>query len=241
MADNQVAAAGQPDRRRNVQRPADPGAGRSGEARRQTMNTKRRHAALVATLATLMLSASPTSFADHGIMMDDDDWRRGMMGPGMMGPGYGPGMGMMGPGHGMGMMGPGYGPGMMDGCGPGSGMMGGMGMMGMGPMHMLDLSTEQRRQHHAINTALHRENWTRMGKVMELSQQLNELYLAEPPDPKAIGKVHAEISDIQRQMIEARVAAQNKLNALLTDKQRKDLRALCRPDPQSMHGRMMGN
>ena len=53
------------------------------------------------------------------------------MGPGMMGQGYGMGPGMMGPGYGMGpgMMGPGYGmgPGMM---GPGYGM--GPGMMGQG-------------------------------------------------------------------------------------------------------------
>jgi hypothetical protein len=94
-------------------------------------------AALAMTLATAVFSyTSPASAQPYSGMMGP-----GMMGPGygpgMMGPGYGPGMmgpGMMGPGYGPGMMGQGYGPGMM---GPGYGPSGGN----------LNLSTDDVKSH----------------------------------------------------------------------------------------------
>ena len=86
----------------------------------------------------------------------------GMMGPGMMGPGYGAMMGGYGPGWGRGMMG-GYGPGwMMHGYGMGPGMGPGMmrgygygmgpGMMGYGPGYYgnrgdLKLTADQVKQY----------------------------------------------------------------------------------------------
>ncbi|KTG17531.1 MULTISPECIES: periplasmic heavy metal sensor [unclassified Guyparkeria] len=100
---------------------------------------------LVRNLTACSLAVALLGSAPMMAVADDDQPRRGMMGPGMMdgyGP-YGPGYGMQGAGpcapgggYGSGMMGPGmmhgYGPGMMQGYGPGYGQ--GM-MQGYGPMH----------------------------------------------------------------------------------------------------------
>lgn len=183
------------------------------------MTIKHFYSSFAAVLAVFaMLAAPPLASADPG-----DDWGWGMMGggygPGMMGYGYGPGM--MGGGYGAGMMGYGYGHGMgmMGGYGPG--MMGGYGM---GPLNMLNLSDDQRRHYNAITSDLRKKHWEHMGKILEDEQRLEELYSKERPDPKAIAKVQADIDAVRRQMIEESVEAQNKLNDLVTDEQRKELR-----------------
>jgi Spy/CpxP family protein refolding chaperone len=185
------------------------------------MTSKRIFPLFTALLTVVSLQAIPQLSAAHDGMMG-----RGGYGPGMMGGGYGPGM--MGGGYGMGMMGGGYSMGMMGG-GYGMGMMGGygrgmMGGYGMGPMHGLELSKQQRDKINAIHDDLRKQNWQRMGKMMDAMSRMRALYQSDTPDPKAIGKAFAEISDIKRQMLEARVAAHNKLNQVFTAEQRKELR-----------------
>lgn len=223
------------------------------------MTSKRVFPLLTALLTVLCMQAIPQLASAQAGTTDDDDAGWGMMGrggygPGMMGGGYGPGMrgggygpGMMGGGYGMGMMG-GYGPGMMGG-GYGMGMMGGyghgmMGGYGMGPMYGLDLSKEQRDKINAIHDDLRKQNWQRMGKMMDAMARMRELYQSDTPDPKAVGKAFAEISDIKRQMLEARVAAHNELNKVLTDDQRQQLRQMWHGGPARMPaqgGHMMMN
>lgn len=174
---------------------------------------------------------------------------QGSMGPGMMGGGYGPGM-MMGGGQGQGMMG-GYGqgqmgPGMMGG-GYGQGMMGGgygHGMMGQGMMGWqqglpgISLDDKQRKQHNAIQDDLRRKRWELMGRTMDEQAKLRDLYEADKRDPAAIGAAYQRVFDLRRQMIEATVAAHNKIEELLTPEQRKTAREYW---GQSWRGRMMGN
>ncbi|MEZ5619039.1 MAG: Spy/CpxP family protein refolding chaperone [Rhodocyclaceae bacterium] len=173
----------------------------------------------------------------------------GTMGPGMMGGGYGPGMmggygqGQMGPG----MMGGGYGPGMMGG-GYGHGMMGqgmmGQGMMGQGMMGSqqglpgISMDDKQRKAYNAINDDLRRKRWELMGRTMDEQARLRDLYEAEKRDPAAIGAAYQRVFDLQRQMIEATVAAHNKIEGLLTAEQRQTVREFW---GQSWRGRMMGN
>jgi len=170
------------------------------------------------------------------------------MGPGMMGAapgmmGMGPGMagygpGMMGMGQGMmgmgpGMMGPGMmgmGPGMMGMMGPGMmgmapGMMGmmGPGMSGMGRIMMLDLSTEQRDKMGKIMESVQKVHWGIMGKMIDESRKLAQLYTATPLDPKAIGEAFARMSDVRRQMVESMADTTNQMMALLTPEQKKEL------------------
>lgn len=129
------------------------------------------------------------------------------------GKGYGRAHGMMG--RGMGMMG--YGRGMMG--------------HGMEPMWMLDLSDEQLDKIFAIRRDLVKEIRPLMQQMMEQREKLHELYGAEKRDPSAIGEAYSKLADLKRQMIEARIKTHNRMEEVLSEEQRKQLK--------SMHQRMM--
>jgi len=161
---------------------------------------------------------------------------RGMMGgygPGMMGDyggigmmgGYG-GFGMMGGYGGMGMMMGGFGgPGMMGGYG-GMGMMGGYGMdmMGVGPLGMLDLSDKQRDQIYDIQRDMRKQQWSMMEGMVKDMDKVNELMSAERRDTKAILAAYEPIYKLQRKMLENHIDAANRIDAVLTPAERKQLR-----------------
>ena len=122
----------------------------------------------------------------------------------------------------MGMMGGGMGRGMM-----GDGMMGGMGRMGGAPFQMLDLTPEQRTKINKIHEEQRRKNWEALGKVQDEEAKLRDLYAADKRDPKAIGAVYGSIYTLKRQMIEAGIDAHNRMEALLSDAQRAQLKQMC--------------
>lgn len=128
---------------------------------------------------------------------------------------------MMGRG-GMGMKGGGMG--MMGRGGMGMGMMGGGGMMGMGPIHRLDLSDDQRKKINAIQNDLRKHNWNLMGQIMDEKARLRDLYAADKLDGRAIGKVYDRIFKTKKKMIETGIEARNKQYDMLTDKQRNELK-----------------
>ena len=155
-------------------------------------------------------------------------------GPGMMG-GYGLGM-MGGPGPGAGYGG-GYGPGMMagrGGYGYGEGMMGGygpgmmgggmMGMGGLGIVHALNLSEQQSAKITKIEDEMRRKNWAVMGRMLDEQAQMRDLFLADKRDPATIGKQSMKLAESRRQMLEAMVDAQNRIEAELSKEQREQLR-----------------
>lgn len=139
------------------------------------------------------------------------------MGPGMMdGHGHGGGMGhgMMGGGFGAGMMGPGMmGPGMM---------MGGMGRMGA--IWSLDLTDEQAGRIDKLHDELHRKHRGLMSQMWDAQDRLRDAYRADNRDPAAIGKAFALVSDLQRQMLESHVQAEQQMENVLTQQQREQLR-----------------
>jgi len=147
-------------------------------------------------------------------------------------------MGMLGGGMGRGMMGDG----MMGGMG--MGMTGGMGMGMMGSMHgapfqMLDLTSEQRTKINKIHDELRRKNWEALGKIQDEEAKLRDLYAADKRDPKAIGAVYGSIYALKRQMIEAGIDAHNRMEALLSDAQRaqlKQIRGSMDPGARGMMG-----
>ncbi|MCZ7566070.1 MAG: Spy/CpxP family protein refolding chaperone [Burkholderiales bacterium] len=156
------------------------------------------------------------------------------MGPGMMG-GYGPGSGGMGPGMMGGMMGPGVtGYGMMGGYGPGygmgPGMMGGMmgpGMTGsgmMGPLWSLDLSDAQRAQISKIHDEVRRKNWDVLGKMQDEQAKLRDAYATGKRDRAAILGAYKRIGELRLQRIENALDAREKLEGVLTQEQREQLR-----------------
>ena len=198
----------------------------------------------IMVFSSLMLLAGPISVADtdddSSSMMNDRMMRgygnypgqysgMGMMGRGM---GMGQGMGMMGPGmgmgQGMGMMGPGMGMGQgMGMMGPGMGMGQGMGMMGPGMgygMGMMDLTDKQRSKFRAMQREQRKSQWALRDKMMDEMDKLHDLYANETLDATAIGKVYARIFDLKQKMIEQQIKHHNSAQAMLTDKQRKEMR-----------------
>ena len=166
-------------------------------------------------------------------------------GPGMMGgygsgygSGYGPGYGH-GPGYGYrmgpGMMGGyahgyGVGPGMMGGCGSGRamgfGMMGG-GMMGAGvgrALWALDLDDAQRKQVLAIQDELRRKHWELAGKGQEEIAKLRDAWLAPTRDRAAILAGYKRLGELRQQALEQSLDAADRLDRILTEQQREQLR-----------------
>ncbi len=144
--------------------------------------------------------------------------------------------------HGMGggMMGHG----MMGDCGGGmmGGMMGGHGMMLESPrIHMvmaLNLSDEQRAKINKLSDELQHKNWEREGVIRDEAAKLRDLYEADKRDPKAIGAEYQKIFDIKRQMIEAMVDTQNRVEALLTPEQLRQMKEMHNKMGE-MHGHPM--
>jgi len=162
------------------------------------------------------------------------------MGPGMMGgygpgagagprggygPGYGPGYHGMGPGGGYGM-----GPGMMGGYGDGMGMGGygdGMGpwMMGSLALRALGLTAAQEAQVNKISDELRRKNWDLLGKMQDEGAKLRDLYGSDKLDRSAITAAYKRLGDLRQARIENALEAQEKIEAVLTPDQRKELRS----------------
>jgi len=148
------------------------------------------------------------------------------MGPGMMGGygGYGMGPGMMGGYGGYGM-----GPGMMGGgYGMGPGMMGGHGMMGPYWGSGLDLSAEQQTKVNTIQDETRKSHWALMGEMMNQQARLRDLYQAPKRDEAAIDATNKEIGKLQQQMYDSSVAAQKRMEAVLTKEQQEKLRTYWR-------------
>ncbi|KAI5915634.1 Spy/CpxP family protein refolding chaperone [Thauera sp. 2A1] len=130
-----------------------------------------------------------------------------------------------GPGYGMG-------PGMM--WGPGAGGPGRMGPgMGIGPMggywgRGLDLSDEQRSKVNAIQDEVRKQHWGLMGSMMDEQSRLRDLYEAAKPDSAAIEQAYKRIGELQQKMFESSIDAHKRMDAVLTDEQRKQMHSLWR-------------
>lgn len=169
-----------------------------------------KHKTALAVLSFLLLAPVFATVSAHGgpgmgMMMDRDRYQdryhdRMMQGQGMMG-----GMGMM---NGMGMMGGMYGMGMMG---------------GMGPMMMLDLDDKQRQEMRQIQRKVQEKNWERMGEMMELRNQMQDLMLSDNPDPTATGKIYDKMANLRKQMFMERLQARNTMMNKLTEEQREQL------------------
>jgi len=120
--------------------------------------------------------------------------------------------------------------GMMGGGMMGGGMMGG-GMMESPRLHMvmaLNLSDEQRAAINKLGDELRHKNWEREGAIQDEAARLRDLYEADKRDPTAIGAEYKKIFDLKREMIEAMVDTQNRIEALLTPDQLRQLKDMRR-------------
>ncbi len=147
---------------------------------------------------------------------------QGGMAPGMMGGGQGgmgPGMmgGMMSGGQG------GMGPGMM------KGMMGGgmmpcpmMGGAGMGMMEEM-LEPEQRDEIRELMQEHRPAQFERMGRLMNLRDDLMVEMHDERPDPEEVKTLHGQMAELHGEMMAEMVRMRNAMHDLLTDEQRQQL------------------
>ena len=122
----------------------------------------------------------------------------------VMAQGYGPGGG--------------YGPGMMGGGGYGP------GMMGYGPLSALDLKDDQRDKIFAIQEEARSKNFGTMTQIRAEQYKLAKMYNAEKADPKAIGEEQKKVDELRRQIIQSHVETRNRVEAVLTAEQKKQLR-----------------
>lgn len=123
-----------------------------------------------------------------------------MMGPGMMGPGYGPGYGM--------------GPGMM-----GPGMMGGYGGWAGPP-----LNDKQREQLAKIQVETFKKQWDLMGKMQGEQFRLRELYAAGKADEATVEKSYKRMGELRTQMYNNMVEARKQMDGVPTPEQRNAMR-----------------
>jgi hypothetical protein len=166
-------------------------------------------------------------------MMSSSSGGQGGMGPGMMGD-------MMGGGQG------GMGPNMMDGmmCGGQGGMGPSMmkGMMGGGAgMSMMQgmLDPEQREAMRKEIQQRRPAQFERMGRLMNLRDDLMAEMHGERPDPEAVQAIHGQLAGLHGEMMAEMVRMQNAMHDLMTDEQRQQLRqaapADVDPKDQNVH------
>jgi Spy/CpxP family protein refolding chaperone len=180
------------------------------------------HKASVVTALLCAVGLMVGGLAGSGAATADEDnyYGTGTMG----GYGYGMGPGMMGGEYGMHR---GYG--REGGHGRGAyGMMGGMGMgygmMGVGPMYMLDLTDAQRNKIHEIQSDTRKVHFALMEKMADEHDKLWKIYGADTLDVNAAMKVYGRIFDLRKQMLRSSLQAAKRMEGVLTKEQREQMR-----------------
>ena len=92
---------------------------------------------------------------------------------------------------------------------------------GLGPLHMLDLTDEQRAEVGKIRDEQRKQHWALRDKLQDQYSTLRKLNAAETPDRAAIDKAYDEIFKTERQFVQVSVDATEKAEKLLTDDQKK--------------------
>jgi Spy/CpxP family protein refolding chaperone len=137
------------------------------------------------------------------------------------GGGYGPGPGMMG-GWGGGY---GPGPGMMGGWGggygPGPGMMGGWGRGGYAGLS--DLSADQRKRIDEARQDFWKKQWPLMQQMHSTMWNADQEPGA-PFDEQAARRNYESVAALQKQMFDNQIEMRKRIDAVLTPKQREELR-----------------
>ena len=102
--------------------------------------------------------------------------------------------------------------------GYGQGSWGGPGAMAPYPSWQADtsgLSREQAAGIAAIQRDLARREDELARRLWDEQTRLQDMYLRDTPDTRAMGEVYARITELQRQALVARIEAENRIEALL--------------------------
>jgi Spy/CpxP family protein refolding chaperone len=93
------------------------------------------------------------------------------------------------------------------------------------PLADLKLTADQLAKMKEIGQAAEKNNNATVQKLAEQTVKLNEQMAVERPDPKSIGSLYAEVSSLQRQLLEAGVETNNQQMDVLTPEQKAKWRA----------------
>lgn len=91
------------------------------------------------------------------------------------------------------------------------------------PPGLLQLEERQREQLRDIQRELHGQRCELDGRILEAQANLRELHDAPKRNAKAIGAAFRAIAELQQKRLEARIEAENRVDALLSDAQREKL------------------
>jgi Spy/CpxP family protein refolding chaperone len=103
----------------------------------------------------------------------------------------------------------------------------GADMMMEPDMHVLGaltLTKEQQSKINKLSDSLKHNNWVTQGLINDETAILRDLYEADQRDPVAIGKEYQKVFDLKRQMIEAYLDTQNRIEDVLTPDQRAQIK-----------------
>ena len=92
---------------------------------------------------------------------------------------------------------------------------------GMGMMSMLE--PDQRSQMRELMQEHRPAQFERMGRLMNLREDLMAEMRGERPDPEEVQALHGRMAELHGEMMAERVRLQNALHDLLTDEQRQQL------------------
>lgn len=96
----------------------------------------------------------------------------------------------------------------------------------MGPdddygLSALNLSDDQQRQITQIRQQLGSEHAVRMGEWLEARDALQTQLNAPAPNPDAVVKAYDRVAALERELLRARVQGYNRMQAVLTEAQRR--------------------
>lgn len=93
------------------------------------------------------------------------------------------------------------------------------------PLGALDLSAQQRQEIRQAQRDYHIRYCDITGRMLDAQYEIRELYARERRDPKQAGQAFRSLAVLQQQLTEARIAAENRAEAVLTEAQREKWRA----------------
>jgi len=105
------------------------------------------------------------------------------------------------------------------------GMMPDMSMLpGLDAIRGFDLSEDQQERVGALEEQIREKRWSLFESLRAESQKLNALLLGDRIDPGALSEQYARCAQLRRQIFELGLEERQKIDEVLTDEQRAELR-----------------
>lgn len=91
------------------------------------------------------------------------------------------------------------------------------------PLGLFELTPSQRKAIREARQEYHAQYCDLTARIEDAQENIRELYAKDRRDPKQIGQAFKVLASLQQQLIEARVTAENRAEAVLTADQREKL------------------